>query len=104
MEGKTCEKHTSNLGEVLTCLSGEAGLRLKSSKCHLVKVRVTYLGYVVSQEGIIADPDKVAAIQGFPTPSTIRKLRSFPGLASYDQCFILGFSKVACKPIIQAHS
>ena len=43
--GETFEEHTSNLGEVLNHLSGEAGL---SSKCHLVKVRVTYLGYVVS--------------------------------------------------------
>ena len=45
--GKTFEEDTSNLREVLTRLR-KAGLRLKPSKCHLAKARVTYLGYVVS--------------------------------------------------------
>ena len=30
------------------------------------------LSYVVSREGIIADPDKVAAVQGFSSPTTVR--------------------------------
>ena len=45
--GKTFEEDTSTLREVLTRLR-EAGLRLKPSKYHLAKARVTYLGYLVS--------------------------------------------------------
>ena len=100
--GKTFEEHTNNLREVLTRLR-EAGLRLKPSKCHLAKARVTYLGYVVSREGIVADPDKVAAVQGFPTPTTVRELRSFLGLASYYRRFIPGFSKVASPLFMLTH-
>ena len=47
-----------------TVLSGKsvAGLRLKPSKCHLAKSKVPYLGYVVSKEGVTADPDKLVTI------------------------------------------
>ena len=56
---------------------------------------MTYLGYVVSRQGITADPSKVTAVQEFPTPKNVKGLRSFLGLASYYRCFIPGFSRVA---------
>ena len=100
--GKTFEEHTNNLREVLTRLQ-EAGLRLKPSKCHLAKSKVTYLGYVVSKECVTVDPDKVAAIQKFPTPASVKELRSFLGLASYYRRFIPGFSKVASPLFALTH-
>ena len=84
----------SNLREVITQLN-EAGLKLKPSKCHLAKSQVTYLSYVVSRQGITADPSKVTAVEEFPTPKNVKGLRSFLGLASYYQRFIPGFSRVA---------
>ena len=92
--GRTFEEHLSNLREVLTRLR-EAGLKLKPGKCHLAKFQVTYLGYVVSRQGITADPAKVAAVREFPTPKSVKELRSFLGLASYYRRFIPGFSKLA---------
>ena len=53
--GRTLEEHLDNLSQVLLRLK-QAGLRLKLRKCHLAKRKVCYLGYVVSNEGISADP------------------------------------------------
>ena len=92
--GKTFEEHLDNLAQVLSRLR-QAGLKLKPKKCHLAKRRVCYLGYVVSSEGISADPAKVEAVKNFATPADVRQLRSFLGLASYYRRFIPAFSKVA---------
>ena len=40
-----------------------AGLTLNKEKCVFGVDKVKYLGHVVDQEGIRADPDKTAAIQ-----------------------------------------
>ncbi len=39
-----------------------------------------FAGYVVTDQGIKADPDKVKAITHFPKPSNITDMRSFKGL------------------------
>ena len=44
-----------------------AGLKLKPKKCFLFQKRVWYLGYVVTEEGIAADPEKVEQVRTWPT-------------------------------------
>ena len=60
-----------------------------------MKQEVKYLGYVVSNAGVCADPDKVRAVQDFPRPQNLKQLRSFLSLASYYRRFIPRFSQVA---------
>ena len=36
---------------------------LKASKCHFVQPRVSYLGYIVSAEGVEPDPAKMAVFR-----------------------------------------
>ena len=55
------EEHVERLGQVFARLSA-AGLKLKPSKCKLFQRRVAFLGHIVSQDGVEADPSKVAAI------------------------------------------
>ena len=97
--GRTFEEHLDNLTQVLSKLK-QAGLRLKPKKCHLAKKRVCYLGYVISSEGVSADPIKVEAVKNFAAPSDVRQLRSFLGLASYYQRFIPAFSRVAAPCLL----
>ena len=92
--GKTFVEHLQNLRQVFGHLR-EAGLRLQPKKCHLALHSVEYLGYVVTDQGISADPRKVEAIREFPTPCDLKALRSFVGLASYYRRFIPSFSKIA---------
>ena len=92
--GKDFQEHLANLKAVFDRLR-VAGLKLKPTKCYFGSDQVEYLGYIVSQGGISADPRKVVAIQDFPPPRDVKTLQSFLGLASYYRRFISGFSVVA---------
>lgn len=92
--GHTFEEHIGNLYQVFQRLK-RAGLRLKPKKCHLLQPSVEYLGYVVSREGILADPKKIEAILKFPIPVNVKSLKSFLGLTSYYRRFVPSFSKIA---------
>ena len=50
---------------------------------------------MISDHGVSADPKKIKAVQEFPTPTNLKQLRSFLGLALYYRRFIRNFSKVA---------
>ena len=72
-----------------------AGLKLKPIKCQFLKREVTFLGHVVSSDGIKTDPEKVKAVETWATPLDVKELQSFLGLASYYRQFISGFSIIA---------
>ena len=73
----------------------KAGLRLKPTKCHLAKPKVECLGYIMSAQGIAADPKKVQAIKSLQLPANLKSLRPFLGLASYYRRFIPHFAAEA---------
>ena len=88
--GATFQEHLENLRQVFVQLHA-AGLCLKPQKCSFVKREVTYLGYVVSSDGVSPDSAEVDAVIEFPQPSELRTLWSFLGLASYYRRFIPQF-------------
>ena len=63
-------------------------LKIKPKKCHFFQCSVVFLGYVVSADGISANPEKVEKVQNWPVPSNQKELHSFLGLVSYYRCFI----------------
>ena len=79
---RTFGEHIDRLAAVFSRLEKHTR-KLKASKCHLFQRKVTFLGHVVSQDGIECDPDKTAAIADWPRPTNIHEVRTFCGLASY---------------------
>ncbi|MCO5560832.1 hypothetical protein L7F22_014452 [Adiantum nelumboides] len=54
-------------------------------KCHIAESQVTLLGHVVSSRGIEADPGKVQALVGLPSPKPAKELVSFIQKVSFRQ-------------------
>jgi hypothetical protein len=73
----------------------ESNLKLKPEKCEFLRKEVSYLGHVISENGVLPDETKTKVIYEFPSPQTVKQLRSFLGLMSYYRRFIQGFSKLA---------
>jgi hypothetical protein len=60
------EEHEQHLRMVLRVLR-EHQLYAKLSKCSFYQRKIHYLGHIISEEGVVVDPEKVQAIQEWPT-------------------------------------
>jgi hypothetical protein len=67
----------------------------KLKKCEFWLEEVTFLGHVISKEGISIDPSKVEAVVNWARPMSVHEIRSFLGLTSYYRRFVERFSKLA---------
>ena len=65
------------------------------SKCYFWLKEVSFLGHIVSTEGIRVDPVKIEAVMNWKPPRNVTEVRSFLGLAGYYQRFVQGFSIIA---------
>ena len=88
------DEHFVRLKQVFERLYA-AGLKLKPSKCNVLQRQVTFLGHVMSADGIATDPQKIQAVAEWPVPTSIREVRAFVGLASYYRRFVKGFAEIA---------
>jgi reverse transcriptase-like protein len=69
-------------------------LFLKAKKCSFHKKQVEYLGVIIRQGKVEMDPVKVEGIVKWPTPTTIKDVRSFLGFCNFYRSFIANFSMV----------
>ena len=92
--GKSPEELLTRLEGVFSKLRA-AGLKLKPSKCDFFRTQITFLGHIVSKQGIATCPDKIQAVKDWPIPKTVNDLRSFLGFVGYYRKFIQGFSQIA---------
>ncbi|XP_016752390.1 uncharacterized mitochondrial protein AtMg00860-like [Gossypium hirsutum] len=70
-------------------------LYAKFSKCEFWLQEVTFLGHVVSAEGVRVDPRKIEVVLDWKPPKTISEIRSFLCLAGYYRLFVEGISLIA---------
>ena len=76
------EEQERHLSEVLKLLTHHQ-LYANDKKCSIRQSQIAYLGHIVSEKGVAMDPDKIAAIQAWSLPQTLKELRGFLGLTGY---------------------
>jgi len=91
--GSSLQEHNKRLTEILQRLHEH--LKLQVEKCEFLCKEVTYLGHIISKDGISPDPAKLSAVKDFPTPKKVKDVQSFIELAGYYRKFIKNVSKIA---------
>jgi hypothetical protein len=96
---KSMEEHEEHLRVMLQQL-WDHQLYAKFSKCEFWINEVSFLGHMISPEGITMDPGKVKDVLDWKPPTTVTKVQGFLGLAGYYWRFIPNFSNIT-KPITE---
>lgn len=91
---KTFERHLELLW-IISRIFNEAGLSISREKSHFCMTRLEYLGYIIDQEGIHANQERVKPIVEYPRPKSIKEIRRFTGMAGWYRRFIKGFSEIS---------
>lgn len=94
---KTLEDHKEHLREVLTLLHRDHW-KVNLAKCAFGQQEISYLGHVISAQGVATDPNKIKAVAEWKTPTDTKIVRSFLGLVGYYRRFVRNFGVIA-KPL-----
>lgn len=91
------QEHIERLREVFERLR-KAGLKIQLDKSEFLHKEVAYLGHIITDRGVMPNPDKVEAVLKYPLPKTRREIKGFLGLVGYYRKFIKDFARLT-KPL-----
>lgn len=91
------QEHLERLRAVFDRLR-KANFKIQLDKSEFLRKEVSYLGHVITPNGVKPNADKIDAIKKFPIPKTQKEIKSFLGLVGYYRKFIKDFAKIT-KPL-----
>lgn len=86
-------QHIYLLNEIAKRLK-RCGLTISPEKSKFCVKELRYLGYILDENGLKMDPDKINPILNLPSPKNIREVRRIIGMAGWYRRFIKNFSQV----------
>ena len=93
-EQEAHKAHIAAVTDILT-MAWDNDLYFKPKKCVFHATSIDYLGVILGGGVTRMDPVKIAGVHDWPTPKTVRDVRSFLGFCNFYCSFIKGFSAVA---------
>ena len=91
--GRTQKEQEERLFRVLERVRA-SGLKLNLSKCVFSQKEITFLGHIISDQGIRPDPSKTSAIRDMPVPKSKVELQRFLGMINYLGKFLPNLAEV----------
>ena len=96
---KSLEDHLRHVRIVLDTLRKHK-LYAKMSKCEFFVESTTFLGHIISGQGLSPMPSKVSAISDFPAPRNRKELQRFLGMANFYRNYINEYAAIT-RPLTQ---
>ncbi|XP_042148029.1 uncharacterized protein K02A2.6-like [Ixodes scapularis] len=92
-ESEARQDHDKKLESLLQRCE-KIGVRLNRDKTELHCSSMTFLGHLLTREGLRVDPEKVRAIQEMPPPTDVNAVQRFCGMVNYLARFLPKISHV----------
>lgn len=80
--GETTEEHLRKVEEVIDILE-KKGFRCNLRKSFFMQEEISYLGFLLTKEGIKCQPDKIQAMKRVQPPKKKKQLKSFLGKVNF---------------------
>ncbi len=80
-------QHEKHVREVLKALL-KAGLYAKLSKCLFSVTRITFLGFILTDEGVEMEEDRTSTLLNWPDPESVCEVQSYLGFANFYLRFV----------------
>ncbi|KAJ8365224.1 hypothetical protein SKAU_G00140550 [Synaphobranchus kaupii] len=90
--GRSREEHDLRLRQVMDRIRA-VNLKLNPEKCRFRVTEVSYVGHLLTNQGVKPDPAKTAAIRLISPPEDKHSLQRFLGMTNYLAKFIPGYSE-----------
>ena len=90
---KNKKEHQEHVCKILAKLK-EAGLYANAEKCEFNVEKTTFVGFIISADGIEMDPAKIRAIINWEAPKSVKDVQCFLGFATFYRRFIHKYSNL----------
>ena len=91
--GKNFQDHIKNLRTTFERFA-KYNLKLKPKKCVLFQTETTFLGRIVSSEGVGVNPNNIEKVKNWPIPKSVKDVEKFLGFLNYHREHIRDYAKI----------